>query len=256
MTGASAGIGSAFARLLARRGFDLVLVARRRERLETLAKELEQDGDVTAHVLAADLANPGAPRAIRDELLQRGIGVDVLVNNAGYGLARGFSEADWKEHADLLQVMATSVTELCHLFVPGMKARGWGRIVNVASVAAFTPQVAGNLYGGVKRYVVDFSKALALELDGTGVRVCALCPGYTKTEFHDVMGVQDQIDALPGWLVMSADEVASRGWSAVERGEPVCVPGLLYRALVAVCRVAPPFLLRALARRSVLRSRR
>lgn len=256
MTGASAGLGSAFARLLARRGFDLVLVARRRERLEALAKELEQEGDVTAHVLAADLAYPRAPRAIRDELLQRGIGVDVLVNNAGYGLARGFSEADWKEHADLLQVMATAVTELCHLFVPGMKARGWGRIVNVASVAAFTPQVAGNLYGGVKRYVVDFSKALALELDGTGVHVCALCPGYTKTEFHDVMGVQDQIDALPGWLVMSADEVASRGWSAVERGESVCVPGLLYRLLVAVCRVAPPFLLRALARRSVLRSRR
>ena len=255
VTGASAGIGAAFAHLLARRGFDLVLVARRRERLEALAKELEQQSGVTAHVLAADLAYTGAPRAIHDELAHRGIPVDVLVNNAGYGLAKSFSQAEWKQHADFLQVMATSVTELCHLFVPDMKTRGFGRIVNVASVAAFMPQGAGSLYGPVKRYVVDFSQALGLELEGTGVHVCALCPGFTATEFHQVMDVQDQIDALPGFLVMSAEEVVRRAWTAVERGSPVCVPGWIYRLLVPMCRLAPPFLLRALAVRSVRRSR-
>jgi short-subunit dehydrogenase len=255
VTGASAGIGAAFARLLAREGFDLVLVARRRDRLEELAKVLQQSG-VEAHVLPADLADREAPRAIFDQLRAQGIELDVLVNNAGYGLKQGFLEASWQEHADFLQVMATSVSELCHLFAPGMKERGWGRIVNVASVAAFAPQVPGNLYGGVKSFVVDFSEALALELHGSGVNVCALCPGYTLTEFHDVIDVRAEIDALPGFVVMSADVVARQGWQAVSRGQPVCINGWLYRAIVSVCRHAPPPLLRAISRRSVLRPSR
>ena len=256
VTGASAGIGAAFARLLAREGMDLVLVARRADRLEALAKELREACGVQARVLAADLADPDAAQQIQEMLERDGVSVDVLVNNAGYGLKKGFSEASWQEHASFLQVMATSVTELCHLFVPGMKARGWGRVVNVASVAAFTPQVPGNLYGGVKGYVVDFSEALALELKGTGVHVCALCPGYTLTEFHDVMDVRNQIDALPRFVVMSADVVARQGWQAVERGQAVCVNGWLYRAIVAVCRHTPTFLLRSLSQRSVLRPKR
>jgi len=235
---------------------DLVLVARRADRLEALAKELREASGVQVRVLAADLANPDAPRQIHEALERDGVSVDVLVNNAGYGLKKGFSEASWQEHASFLQVMATSVTELCHRFVPKMKARGWGRVVNVASVAAFTPQVPGNLYGGVKGYVVDFSEALALELKGTGVHVCALCPGYTLTEFHDVMDVRDQINALPRFVVMSADVVARQGWQAVERGQAVCVNGWLYRAIVTVCRHTPAFLLRSLSQRSVLRPKR
>jgi short-subunit dehydrogenase len=256
VTGASAGIGTAFARLLAADGFDLVLVARRRERLEEIAKELHEKHGVEAVALAVDLARPEAPTEIREELERRGIPVDVLVNNAGYGLKKGFGEAAWQEHADFLQVMATSVTELCHVFLPHMKQRGWGRIINVASVAAFSPQVAGNLYGGVKRYVVDFSQALALELEGSGVHVSALCPGYTLTEFHDVMDVRSDIDALPGFMVMGADVVARQGWEAVERGTAVYIPGRLYRLIVTVLRLTPPALLRGLARRSVLRPKR
>lgn len=256
MTGASAGIGAAFARLLAGESFDLVLVARRRDRLEALSKELEQAHAVTAHVVAADLADPATPRAIQAELEAREIQVDVLINNAGYGLQQGFAEASWQEHADFIQVMATSLTELCHLFAPGMRERGWGRIVNVSSVAAFTPQVAGSLYGGVKSYVAAFSQALGLELEGTGVHVCALCPGYTLSEFHDVIEVRDQIDALPSFVVMKAETVARQGWEAVERGDPVCINGWIYRGVCFLCRILPPAMLRAIARRSVLAPKR
>ncbi len=259
VTGASAGIGTAFAHFLAQQGqhgMDVVLVARREDRLEAVAKDLRAQYGVEAHVLAADLADPEAPQRLHAELAARGIAIDVLVNNAGYGLKQGFADVSWQDHAAFLQVMATALTQLCHLFVPEMTARGYGRIINVASVAAFTPQVAGNLYGGVKRYVVDFSEALAMELDGTGVHVCALCPGYTLTEFHDVMKVRESIDALPGFMVMSADVVVRQGWEAVERGQVVCINGWLYRLIVAVLRYTPRFLLRALSKRSVLRPQR
>jgi len=256
VTGASAGIGAAFARLLAAEGFDLVLVARRRSRLEALASEVEGAHGITAHVVPADLAELGAPREIHATLEAQGVAVDVLVNNAGYGLRKGFAAAGWQEHADFIQVMATSLTELCHLFAPGMKERGWGRIINVSSVAAFSPQAAGSLYGAVKSYGVDFSQALGLELEGTGVNVCALCPGYTLSEFHDVIDVRDQIDALPGFLVMPAETVVRQGWQAVQRGDPISIPGWIYRLICFVCRLAPPSMLRVISRRSVLRPKR
>jgi short-subunit dehydrogenase len=256
VTGASAGIGAAFARLLAAEGFDLVLVARRRSRLETLAKELERAHGVTAHVVAADLADSAAPREIHATLQSRSIPVDVLVNNAGYGLREGFAAARWQQHAEFIQVMATSLTELCHLFAASMRERGWGRILNVSSVAAFSPAVAGSLYGGIKAYGVGFSQALGLELEGTGVNVCALCPGYTLSEFHDVIDVRDQIDALPRFLVMTAETVARQGWQAVQRGDPICIPGWIYRLICCVCRLAPPSMLRVISRRSVLRPKR
>jgi short-subunit dehydrogenase len=256
VTGASAGIGAAFARDLAGRGMNVVLVARRQDRLEALAKELRAAHGIEAWAIGADLADPAAPRALHAELEDREIVIDVLVNNAGYGLKTGFCETPWQEHADLLQVMAISLTELCHLFAPDMKTRRYGRIINVSSVAAFTPQVPGNLYGGVKRYGVDFSEALAAELAGSGVHVCAVCPGYTLTEFHDVMDVRSSIDALPGFMVMRAETVVRQAWRAVEKGRTVCVNGLLYKVIVTVCRYAPAFLLRAVSKRSVLQPRR
>ncbi len=255
MTGASA-VGAAFARLLAAEAFDLVLVARRRDRLEALSKELEEAQGITAHVIAADLAAPESPRDVYEELQALGVSVDVLINNAGYGLRNGFGEASWQEHADFIQVMATGLTQMCHLFAPAMKERGWGRIINVSSVAAFSPQVAGSLYGGVKSYVVGFSQALGLELEGTGVNVCALCPGFTLSEFHDVIDVRDQIDALPSFMVMDAETVARQGWQAAGRGDPICINGRLYRLFCFVCRIAPPSMLRAISRRSVLRPKR
>jgi hypothetical protein len=256
VTGASAGIGAAFARLFASLGMDVVLVARRRDRLEALAKELAEAHRVLAHVLPADLADPAAPKAIHEELASRGLRVDVLVNNAGYGLAKGFGEASWQEHADFIAVMGTSVTELCHHLLPAMKERGWGRIINVSSIAAFAPQTPGNLYGPVKAYVVGFSEALAYETIPDGVNVCALCPGYTLSEFHDVMDVRAEIDALPGFMVMDAETVVRQGWEAVERGDTVCINGRVNRLIIGVVRLMPGWLLRVMARRSVLRPKR
>jgi len=253
VTGASAGIGEAFARLLAREGFDVVLVARRGDRLEALARELAAETGVRAFAVPLDLSAPDAGAALEARLTAEGLGVDVLVNNAGYGLKSRFTDAGWLEHAAFVQVMATSVAELCHRFVPAMVERGYGRIVNVSSIAAFTPETPGSLYGAVKRFALSFSRALAKELEGTGVNVCALCPGYTQTEFHDVIDVREQIDRLPGFFVMDADVVARQGWEAVERGRVVCVNGGLNRLIVWVCGLVPFSWLQAIVRRSVLR---
>lgn len=246
MTGASAGIGTAFARLLADEGFDLVLVARRKERLEVLARELAEVTDVKCHVLAIDLAEPSSAERVALELDERGIAVDVLIANAGFGLSDGFVEAPWRAHAEFIQVMATGVVELCHRFVPGMIERGWGRIINVSSLAAFAPEVPGSLYGAVKTFVIRFSEALSLELAGSGVLVTALCPGYTITEFHDVIDVRAQIDALPSYLVMDAEAVVREGWEAVQRGEPVRINGRLNRMLAGLMSTIPNALVRAI----------
>ncbi len=195
VTGASAGIGAALARVFAEHGFDAVLVARRREHLEELAAELESACGVRARALPADLSDPAAPRRISDTLREEGVDVDVLVNNAGYALREGFCESSWEDHAAFLQVMGISVAELCHRFLPGMKERGYGRIVNVSSLAVFAPEVAGSLYRAVKAFVVSLSEALAMELEGTGIHVTALCPGFTVTEFHDVAGTRNQVRA-------------------------------------------------------------
>lgn len=235
---------------------DVVLVARRRDRLEALAKELSEQHGIATHVVSADLADPGAPAALQSELASAGVHVDVLVNNAGYGLKKGFVEASWQEHADFVQVMGTSVAETCHRFAPAMVERGWGRIINVSSLAAFAPQVPGNLYGAVKSFVVALSEALDLELAPHGVNVSALCPGYTLSEFHDVIDVRDQIDAMPGFMVMDAETVVREGWEAVERGRSVWINGWVNRAIAAVLRLMPASLLRFVARRSVLRPKR
>lgn len=256
ITGASAGIGEAFARLLAAEGFDLVLVARRRERLEALAEELSRAAGVRVLALPLDLGEPATPKALWERLCDEGIAIDVLVNNAGYGMKSTFTDTPWPEHAAFVQVMATSVAELCHLFVPKMRERGFGRIVNVSSIAAFTPEVPGSLYGAVKMFALSLSRALARELEGTGVNVCALCPGYTLTEFHDVIDVRDHIERLPAFMVMDADVVAQQGWDAVCRGRVVYVNGWLNRRIVQVARVVPQRWLSAITRRSVLQPKR
>jgi short-subunit dehydrogenase len=256
ITGASAGIGAAFAHVLAAEGFDLVLVARRVDRLVEIAAEVEERFGVSVNVLGTDLADPSAAAGMEQHLATEGVEVDVLVNNAGFALKDAFMDASWREHAGFIQVMATSVAELCHRFAPGMKQRGFGRIINVSSIAAFAPETAGSLYGAVKLFTLSLSRALAKELDGTGVHVSALCPGYTLTEFHDVIDVREEIDRLPGFMVMDAMTVARQGWDAVERGDVVYVNGRLNRLIVQILRVMPDRALRAIARRSVLRSKR
>ena len=250
VTGASAGIGSAFARVFAENGFDVALTARRRERLEELAAELEREHGVRTTVVTADLADVGAPQRIADTLTDRGVEVSALVNNAGYGNARRFAETSWAEHADFLQVLVTSLVHLTHLFEPGMTARGYGRILNVASLAGLMPGTPRRtLYGPAKAFVVRFSEALAAEHDGDGVHVCAVCPGFTFSEFHDVVGNRDKVGQLPKWLWMDAGTVAREGYAAAMAGHPVWVNGLPNRAIATVMRMGPQGLLRAILKR-------
>jgi len=240
ITGASAGIGAAFARQLAKLGHDLVLTARRLDRLEALASELrEQDGAVVT-VLANDLADPGAPRALFDALQQRNLQVDWLINNAGYGVPGTLLANDWATHAASLQVLLTAPTELSWLFLPGMRKRGYGRIINVASLAGHVPGPAGHtLYAASKAYLIKLSQSLALENRPVGVNVCALCPGFTWSEFHDVTGTRDKMNQMPGFMWLTAEEVVRQGIDAVERGDAVYIPGRVNRTIKTIIQLMP-----------------
>lgn len=230
ITGASSGIGAAIAREYARRGVPLVLSARRRERLESLAAELRDR--VPCEVLVADLADPGAPRAMFEELAARGIGIGRLVNNAGYGVAGNYLSSPWPAQAAFLQVMVTAVSELTWRFLPQIRASGQGRILNVASFAGLAPGANGQtLYAGAKSFLIKFSESLALENICFGVHVCALCPGFTHSEFHDVTGTRERVSKLPRWMWLQADEVARAGVDGVEAGRVRVIPGFGYKLL-------------------------
>jgi uncharacterized protein len=229
ITGASAGLGSEFARQLAARGYDLVLVARRRERLEALAAELASTRGVSARVLTADLSQGSAPAEIAAQLRASGTHIDFLVNNAGIAGGDLLEDRDWQQHRDFCQLMMLSVLELCHLLIPPMRERGFGRVINVASVAGRVPRVDGGLYGPSKALLVALSENLSLSLKGSGVNVCALCPGFTHTEFHSAAGLDNMKARLPGFLWYDAEVVVREGLKAVEKGKPVYLSGRLYR---------------------------
>lgn len=240
VTGASAGIGAAFARQLAALGHDLVLTARRADRLEALADELRANHATIVTVLPGDLADPAEPKKIVDALEQQGLHVDWLINNAGYGVPGSFVANTWKTHADSLQVLLTAPTELVSHLLPGMRKRGYGRIINVASLAGHVPAPAGHtLYAATKAYLIKFSQALALENEGSGVQVCALCPGFTLSEFHDVTGTRDKMNNMPGYMWLSADDVVRQGIDAVERGDAVHITGRVNRFIKAVVTMMP-----------------
>ena len=238
VTGASAGIGAAFAHKLAAEGFDLALTARRRDRLENLAQELAARHGIVALVVPADLADPAAPAALLAALDRP---VEVLINNAGYGLPGSFARTAWADQQALLQLMATSPCELAHAALPGMLERRYGRIVNVASLAGLVPGVPGHtLYAAIKSLMIKFSESLHLEARPHGVHVSALCPGFTYSEFHDVNGTRERITAgTPRWLWGTAEAVVEAGWRAVEKNRPLCVPGLANQAVAAISRLIP-----------------
>lgn len=238
ITGASAGIGAAFARHLAADGYSLLLVARREERLQELAAELSAQHGVRCEVFAADLSDPAAPASIVAFAECRGIAIDVLINNAGLSGKTAFADTPWPKLAAEIQLMVTAVTELCHRVLPGMLARGWGRIVNL-SLAALAPPGESLLYTGIKRYVLDISQSLDMELKPQGVHVTALCPGFTRSEFHDTMGTRDAADKLPRLFWQEAEEVVQEGWDAVMRGKPVCVPGAVNKLVAGSVRPLP-----------------
>ncbi len=240
ITGASSGIGLALAEVFAARGFDLVVTARRVDRLQDLAARLTAQHGRHVDVVQADLSDPAAPAALCAELEQRGLAIDVLVNNAGYGVPGAYEKTTWESQRALLQVTDLAMTELTHRLLPGMLSRGWGRILNVASLVGFLPAPAGHtLYPASKALVILFSQALAEEVRSRGVHVTVLCPGFTLTEFHDVTGTRQTVSKLPGFMWSKADDVARIGFDAVMAGQVICVPGTLNRVMRHVARFFP-----------------
>ncbi len=245
ITGASSGIGEAIAREYASRGKPTILIARRTARIETLAAELSSQAPSIA--ITCDLAQPDSITALINELQARQLVVDTLVNNAGYGIPGRYLSVGWKEHVDFLQVMLTGVAELTYRLLPAMEAAGYGRILNVASLAGLVPASAGHtLYGASKAWLIRFSECLAMEMQPRGVHVTALCPGFTYSEFHDANGMRARVSALPRFLWLDAATVARIGIDAVEAGQLRVISGTANKLIAAISKYLPEFLSRAL----------
>lgn len=250
ITGASAGIGEAFAEVFAAHGFDLVITARREDRLRAVAARLEQRHGIRVLVFVADHARRDTPERLCAELAARGLTIDALVNNAGYGVPGKYVASPWERHDDMLQVMVTGLAELTHRLLPGMVERGYGRIINVASLAGLVPAPAGHtLYAASKALVIKFSESLSHEVRGNGVHVTALCPGFTYSEFHDVPGTREQMNKLPPWMWMDAPTVARQGYDAVMAGIPIYVNGRVNRTIAVLVRYLPQAVVQAIGRR-------
>lgn len=247
VTGPTAGLGTAFARRLAKDGYDLVLVARDAERLAALSAEL---GD--AEYIVADLSLPEQRRAVVERLRDPGRPVDLLVNNAGVGGQGEFWSTPFEKLHRQLELNVTAVVELTHAVLPGMKQRGAGAVINVASVAGLTPG-RGSTYTASKSYVVSLSEGLANGLQGTGVRIQALCPGFTHTEFHARAGID--MSWAPDLLWLEADYVVAESLKDLQRDVVVSIPSFTYKALVTASRWVPRRVTRFVAARLGGRSR-
>ena len=251
VTGASAGIGAAFADVLAEAGYGLVLTARRADRLAAVAEGLRGRHGVPVAVVVADLADPAAPAALVEAIAALGLQVDVLVNNAGYGVPGRYVATEWARQRDFVQVLVTAVAELTHRLLPGMIERRFGRVLNIASLAALVPAAPGHtLYAASKAFLVKFSESLAGECRADGVHVTAVCPGFTYSEFHDVTGTRAQVSAMPRWMWSDARDVAREGYAAVMAGRPVAVTGRVNRAVAFGVKHLPAFVADAVVHRS------
>jgi short-subunit dehydrogenase len=247
VTGASGGIGEELARILARHGYDLVLVARSADKLAALAERLELDHGIQVRAIAKDLARPDAAAEIHEWLAAEGLTVDVLVNNAGMGLLGKFAEIGIEGDVEMLRLNVEAPTLLTRLLLPSMLERGSGRILNLASTAGFQPGPLMAVYFATKAYMLSFSEALANEVAGTGVTVTALCPGPTETGFSSHAG-SEQSRLFQG-ATMDARTVAEAGYAALMAGKPVVIPGARNRLLAFGVRLAPRWLVTQIARR-------
>lgn len=236
ITGASAGLGKEFARQLASNGKSLILVARRVHVMEELARDIVDQYGVDVDVIAADLSARDAVRVLFDEVQKRGLMVDYLINNAGASGPDLLRDRDWHAHQKYSELMMTSVIGLCHFFIPSMRERGFGRVLNVASVAGQITVRGDYSYGPTKAYLIAISKALSLSLRNDGVYVLALCPGFTHTEFHASPALTQMKRSTPGFFWYSADVVVREGLAALEKGKSVYTSGRLYRFLVPILR--------------------
>lgn len=245
VTGASAGLGLAFAEQLAARGHDLILTARRAERLEALATGLREKHGIRIDVLPSDLAEAGSVDALIEDIGRRGLAVNLLVNNAGFGLSGAFAGQDGAVLARMIALNCRALTELCHAVLPGMVQMRRGGILNIASTAAFQPGPGMAVYYATKAFVLSLSEALHEEVRHHGVKVAALCPGPTATEFFDAAGMGG--DMLLKRFAAPADKVVRDGLAALDANRAVKVSGLLNATVAASVRFTPRWLVRRIA---------
>ncbi len=248
ITGASGGLGEEFARLCARGKMDLVLVARSEDALKKLGAELERKHGISATVIAQDLSAADAAQAIVDVLKKGNLSIDMLINNAGFGSFGTFHEADAKQQANMIAVNISALTALTKALLPDMVARGHGRILNVASIAAFLPGPLMSVYYASKAYVLHFSLAIREELKGTGVTVTCLCPGPTQTGFETHANLAAS-KLFKGSYVMKASTVAASGYAACLKGKALVIPGMLNKLAAFIPRLLPRTLATMIAKK-------
>ena len=237
VTGATAGIGESFTRLLAENNYNIVMVARDLQRLEERARGLESKFNISTHVIQADLATESGCAVIEQYISNNQI--DVLINNAGFGLNKAFTMSSLEAEQQMLDVLVRTPMRLMHAVLPGMKERNKGVVINVSSVAGY---IAGGSYSASKSYITVISESLNTELAGTNVKVSALCPGFTRTEFHQ--RARMSMKGLPNFMWLNADELVKKAWSDALRGEAVSIPGWQYRVLTFVIQTVPRSLVR------------
>ncbi len=245
VTGASSGIGLELAKAFAQQGYSVVLLARNQQALEQLAQSLRSQYKVGAEVLVADLRQPDAAAQVAQELARRGLQVDVLVNNAGFGVLGAFAQSDLQEQTDMMQVNMVALTQLTRLLLPAMLARNTGGVLNVASTAALQGGPNMAVYYASKAFVLSFSEALHEELAHTGLHVSCLCPGPTRTAFFAAENMAHA--RLLKFGAHSASEVAQIGFTAFQRNQAIAIPGLKNRLLAFSTRFAPRFVTRKMA---------
>ena len=245
VTGASSGIGAAFARALAARGDDLVIVARDEARLEELAESLEKERGCEVEVLATDLTSTKGMGVVEARLEAAEPAVDLLVNNAGFGTYGKFAQLPREAEAREIRLNVLAVMQLSHAALPAMVERGKGGIINVSSLACYQPTPLNATYGGTKAFVTSFSHALHEELRGTGVNVMVLCPGFTRTEFQERAGLES--GAVPSFMWQSAEAVVSAALRAYDHGRAVCIPGPLNQAGAVFSSAMPAGITRRIA---------
>ena len=232
VTGATAGIGESFTRLLASKGYNIALVARDEVRLHERAGGLREKYGIQTFVLAADLATKSGVKSVEKYI--QSYEIEVLINNAGFGINKAFTASDLGDEQDLLNVLVRAPMRLMHVILPGMKERKSGTIINVSSVAGF---IAGGTYSAAKSYLTVLSESLNTELKGTGVIVSALCPGFTRTEFHQRGRMK--MKGLPSFMWLNADNLVAQSWKDARAAKPVSIPGWKYKLLVAIISIAP-----------------
>jgi len=241
VTGATAGIGESFTRLLAGKDFDLVLVARDKKRLQERAASLSRKYKIGVEVLQADLSVPAQLARVEKRLSNPKKPIEVLINNAGFGIKDSFLSSDIEAELNLIDVLAKAPMQLMHAVLPQMLVRNSGTIINVSSVASF---IAGGTYSAAKSYLTVHTESLHAELSKTNINVSALCPGFTRTEFHQRGKMK--MSGLPNFMWLEADRVASESWIAAERGNAICIPGWQYKILSTFARFGPRPLVRKL----------